>query len=108
MQPVQNILPQDYASLRQAGSPPTLIDVREPWEFEIARIQEAQLMPLGQIYEWAASLDKDAPYVVVCHHGSRSAMACQVMGSLGFRNVRNLDGGVDAWAYAVDASIGRY
>jgi rhodanese-related sulfurtransferase len=108
MQPVRNILPQDYASLRQAATPPTLIDVREPWEFEIVRLEEARLMPLGQIYEWAAALDKDAPYVVVCHHGSRSAMACQVMSSLGFRNVQNLDGGVDAWAYAVDASIGRY
>jgi rhodanese-related sulfurtransferase len=108
MPPIQNIAPQTFVALRDTAQPPLLIDVREPWEFEIARIDGAQLMPLDQIYEWAAGLDKDAPYVMVCHHGSRSAMACQMMSSLGFKNIQNLDGGVDAWAYAVDPSIGRY
>jgi rhodanese-related sulfurtransferase len=112
MQPVQNIAPQVYAA-QSAHQPdmlnaPLLIDVREPWEYDIAHIIGARLLPLGQIYEWAHTLDKNASYVVMCHHGSRSAMACQVLQSLGFSRVVNLDGGIDAWSYVVDPSVARY
>lgn len=115
MSPVQNISPQHYAAARaenastnQASPTPALIDVREPWEFAIAHIDGAQLLPLDQIEAWAQTLDKTADYVVMCHHGGRSAMACQVLQGLGFTNVRNLDGGIDAWAYAVDPTTPRY
>lgn len=82
--------------------------MREPWEFDVAHIEGATLLPLGQIYEWAQSLDKDTPYVIMCHHGGRSAMACQVLQSLGFKQVINLDGGIDEWSATVDASVPRY
>lgn len=85
-----------------------LIDVREPWEFEIARIDDALLMPLDEIYTWAAGLERDATYVIMCHHGIRSALACQVLQTLGFTNVVNLDGGIDAWARFVDSRMRRY
>ncbi len=88
--------------------PAVLIDVREPWEFEIARIDGAKLMPLGEIHEWAASLNRDLSYVLMCHHGVRSAWACQVLRSLGFTDVTNLDGGIDAWALFVDPEMRRY
>ena len=106
--PFQNMTPQQYAELQQAQPnqdqpATTLIDVREPWEFQIAHIDEAQLLPLGQIYEWAQTLDKNAPYVVMCHHGSRSAMACQVLQSLGFKQLSNLDGGIEAWSVLVES-----
>jgi len=112
--PFQNMMPQQYADLQHAQvnlpdqPPPALIDVREPWEYQIAHLETAQLLPLGQIYEWAQTLDKDAPYVVMCHHGSRSAMACQVLQSLGFKNLSNLDGGIEAWSMRVDPSVPRY
>ncbi len=110
MQPVQNIAPQAYAAARNspAQDAPILIDVREPWEFNIAHIEGARLMPLGQIYEWAQTLDKDTAYIIMCHHGSRSSMACQVLHGLGFTKVMNLDGGIDAWSYVVDPSVARY
>jgi len=113
MPPVQSISPQLYAAARRQtpGTPEpsaTLIDVRESWEFNIAHIDGARLLPLGQIDEWAQTLDKTADYVVMCHHGSRSAMACQVLQALGFTRVHNLDGGIDAWAQSVDPTIARY
>lgn len=108
MQPVRNLAPQDYAQLRQDDVRPMLIDVREPWEFALAHIDGAELMPLGQIQEWSAKLDKAAAYVVVCHHGSRSGMACHYLQTLGFKDVRNLDGGINAWSIAVDPKIPRY
>jgi rhodanese-related sulfurtransferase len=102
------ITPQQYAALRANDTPPALIDVREPWEFAIARLDEATLLPIGQIYEWALTLDKDAEYVIVCHHGQRSAAVCQFLSGMGFKNVANLSGGMDAWSHAVDPAMRRY
>lgn len=98
----------EYAIRRQAGDPAVLIDVREPWEFAIARIDGALLMPLDEIYTWAAGLNRDASYVIMCHHGIRSALACHVLQTLGFDDVVNLDGGIDAWARFVDPRMKRY
>lgn len=110
MHSVQNITPQEYAAIRadEQAPRPVLIDVREPWEFGIARLEEAKLLPLGQIHEWSQTLDKNASYVIMCHHGSRSAMACQLLQRAGFKNVRNLDGGIHQWSFAVDPKIARY
>jgi rhodanese-related sulfurtransferase len=107
---VQEISPQDYSQLRAQteGALPTLIDVREPWEFASARIDGAILHPLGQIGEWAAQLNKEGSYVVMCHHGGRSGMACQILQSLGFKHAVNLSGGIDAWSALVDPDIPRY
>lgn len=108
MQAVRSILPQDYAAARATGVEHVLIDVREPWEFSLARIDGAVLMPIGQIEAWATTLDRDAAYVLMCHHGIRSRVACQMLGAMGFRDVTNLDGGIDAWAYSVDPRTPRY
>jgi rhodanese-related sulfurtransferase len=108
MHAVRSMSPQEYAALRDAGQPHLLIDVREPWEFQISRLLDAKLMPLGEIYEWAPTLDREATYVVMCHHGIRSMTACHMLSSMGFRDVVNLDGGIDAWSYAVDRSTPRY
>ena len=108
VRPIKSISPVEYAVQRRAGNPARLIDVREPWEFEVARIDGAQLMPLGEIYEWAASLDRGGSYVLMCHHGIRSALACQVLHAFGFDDVTNLEGGIDAWACFVDPTVRRY
>ncbi len=110
MQPVRNISPQNFATEIESSASvtSTLIDVREPWEFQIAHIEGAVLHPLGQINEWAQPLNKSASYVVMCHHGGRSAMACQILQGLGFTDVKNLDGGINAWSYVVNPSIARY
>lgn len=111
--PFQDITPRQFAEMKDDPSmananAPLLIDVREPWEYQTAHVEGSQLRPLGQIYEWAATLDKSADYVIICHHGGRSAMACQVLASMGFKKLSNLAGGIDAWAMDVDPDVPRY
>jgi rhodanese-related sulfurtransferase len=106
--PVPNLTPAQVKLLRETESAPVLIDVREPWEFALASVTGAQLHPLGNIQEWAQTLDKSTRYLVMCHHGARSMMACQYLRALGFADVSNVDGGIDAWSVTVDATVPRY
>src|SRR2546423_1073663 len=85
-----------------------LIDVREPFEFEIARINGAKLIPLGEIAERADELQRGEPIVVHCHSGQRSAQAVRLLQQQGFSNVYNLDGGIDAWSDQIDPSVPKY
>jgi sulfur-carrier protein adenylyltransferase/sulfurtransferase len=85
-----------------------LIDVREPFEFEIARIARAKLIPLGEIGERADELQHEQPIVVHCHSGRRSAQAVRLLTQRGFTNVYNLDGGIDAWSDFIDPSVPKY
>ncbi len=87
-----------------------LIDVREKDEWERARIEGAQLVPLsefegrvGELADW-----KDKEVIVHCHHGGRSARACQILEAAGFQDVTNVTGGIDAWSLTVDESVPRY
>ena len=80
-----------------AREPFELIDVRETFEYEIARIDGARLIPLGEIAERADELRRDRPIVVHCHSGRRSAEAVRLLQQRGFGNIYNLDGGIDAW-----------
>lgn len=103
----------DPAELRQRlerGDELLLLDVREPFEAEIARIEGARLIPVGSL---ESRLDEIAdwrgrPIVVHCHHGPRSRSACQVLLDHGFERVENLTGGIDAWSLVVDPSVARY
>ena len=85
-----------------------LIDVREPWEASIASIEGAQLIPLGMLGQSFESLDRDAPLVLYCHHGSRSARALELLRRSGFTKATHLSGGIDAFATQVDPSLARY
>ena len=96
------------AARLKEDNPPTLIDVRERWEYDRARLPNAKLVPLAQLEEHVSELDADAEYVVYCHHGGRSAMAVQLLKSHGFANVANLEGGIDGWSVEVDATVARY
>ncbi|MFN0087476.1 MAG: rhodanese-like domain-containing protein [Blastocatellia bacterium] len=94
---------------RDAGETIRLIDVREPSEFQAARIEGAELRPLGQIMQWAAELgDKDQEIVLHCHHGMRSDRACQFLAAQGYTNLKNLIGGIDDWSLRVDPLVPRY
>jgi adenylyltransferase/sulfurtransferase len=94
---------------KDAGEEFRLIDVREPSEQRVARIEGADLHPLGQIMSWAQSLpDKDEEIVLHCHHGMRSDRACQYLAAQGFTNVKNLIGGIDEWSLKIDPSVPRY
>lgn len=85
-----------------------LLDVREPNEFQINRLPGAKLIPLGSVPERVHELDSADEIVVNCHFGGRSAKAVQFLQKAGFKKVKNLTGGIDAWSTDVDPSVPRY
>ncbi len=105
---VEGITPSELKARKDAGEEIELIDVRELWEHEYARIDGSQLKPLGDLDNWAPSLDPDKHYVLYCHSGIRSYHACMILERMGFRTVKNLSGGIDAWSLEVDPDIPRY
>jgi molybdopterin/thiamine biosynthesis adenylyltransferase/rhodanese-related sulfurtransferase len=91
-----------------AREPLQLIDVREIFEHEIARIDGAKLIPLMELAERTDELQRGLPIVIHCHSGQRSAQAVRLLRHLGFPNVYNLEGGIDAWSDEVDPSVPKY
>ena len=87
---------------------PHLLDVREPWEFELARIEGSNLIPMQTIPNQVEQLDRTHPTVVICHHGTRSLQVVAFLERLGFENLHNLQGGIDAWARQVDPRLRLY
>jgi sulfur-carrier protein adenylyltransferase/sulfurtransferase len=85
-----------------------LIDVREPFEYEIARIDGAKLIPLGEVPERMNELQRERPIVIHCHSGQRSAEAVRLLQQRGFANVYNLEGGIDAWSDQIDPNVPKY
>jgi adenylyltransferase/sulfurtransferase len=85
-----------------------LLDVREPGEWEICRIDGATLIPLGDLPARLGTLDSHRPIVAYCHTGRRSARAVELLRAAGFADVRNLRGGIDAWALEVEPGMVRY
>ena len=86
----------------------TLIDVREPHEYQIARIPGARLIPLGELPKRLSELDPDAEIVAHCKSGGRSQKAVDLLKQNGFRNVRNMTGGITAWSDKVDPAVPKY
>jgi rhodanese-related sulfurtransferase len=103
----ESITPRELKEKLDAGDRPELLDVREPWEFELARIEGSRLIPLSDLSDRFTELDPAAETVVICHHGSRSAYVAQALERAGFVKVLNLEGGLDAYS-DVDASVPRY
>ena len=85
-----------------------LIDVREPHEYQIAKIAGARLVPLGQVPQHLNEFDKNADIVIHCKSGMRSAKACGIFRQAGFEHVRNMKGGILAWSDQVDPSVPKY
>ena len=92
----------------QTGEEIHLLDVREPHELEISRLEGADLIPLGQLAARLSELDSADEMVVFCKGGTRSARALELLASAGFRKVKNLKGGINAWAKEVDPSLPIY
>jgi len=85
-----------------------LLDVREPHEYEIVHIEGATLIPLSDLQLRANELDTADTIVTYCHHGQRSLQAIKTLGHFGFRKLKHLRGGIDAWACEVDQDMARY
>jgi rhodanese-related sulfurtransferase len=91
------------------GANCVLLDVREPWEYEEARIEGSMLMPMGDVRSRAhQELDPEAHIVAICHHGARSMSVTAWLREQGFEQAQSLRGGIDAWSVEIDSSVPRY
>ena len=102
------VTPADLAALAARGEDFALIDVREPYEWQIARLPGSQLIPLSNVAAAIPGLDPNRRTIVLCHHGVRSARAAEQLRAAGFTQVSNLAGGIDRWSAEVDPSVRRY
>jgi molybdopterin/thiamine biosynthesis adenylyltransferase/rhodanese-related sulfurtransferase len=107
MSDIEEISPSETAQLLQSDADITLLDVREPWEAEIATLPGAVLIPLGELPERVGELDPGREVIAYCHAGVRSLRAAGVLQAAGLR-VRSMAGGIDGWSRAVDADVPRY
>jgi len=97
-----------YDYLTTVAQAPLLLDVRQPGEYEICRLEPSVLIPMGQIPANLDELDQDQETVVICHHGIRSRQVAYYLEQAGFSNVINLNGGLAAWARTVDNTMATY
>ena len=100
--------PNDARALIDSHDDVVLLDVREAWEYNHCRLEDAVHIPLGILPLRLSELDSSIPHLVYCHHGSRSVSACRVMERAGFTNVYNLYGGIQAWSDFVDPAVKKY
>ena len=103
-----NITPKDLNAKIQRGESITLIDVREPFEAEICQLPNSSMIPLGQFTAKASELSREKETVIYCRSGGRSGDAVRYLISLGYTNVKNLDGGILRWADEVDSTLQKY
>ena len=87
---------------------PFLLDVRQPWEFDVCKIENSVLVPMSTIPAELESLDIDRETVVICHHGIRSRSVARYLEQAGFNNIINLSGGMAQWAKTVDTQMATY
>ena len=97
----------ELATALGGAAAPLVVDVREPWEWEIAHIEGSRLLPLGELPARLSELGAADDIVTVCHKGKRSLQAQQLLHGAGFR-ARSLAGGIDAWAAAIEPGMARY
>jgi molybdopterin/thiamine biosynthesis adenylyltransferase/rhodanese-related sulfurtransferase len=105
---LQQISARQLKEMLDGGRKLTLLDVREPQEWDITQLPNAKLIPLGEVPERMNELDTADDIVVYCHHGMRSARAIGFLQKMGFSKLQNLAGGIDAWANQVDKEMPRY
>ena len=104
----EEISPETLVSALGGASPPEVIDVREPWEWEVAHIAGSRLIPLASLPDRVSELDSRREIVTVCHRGARSLSALRLLAGAGFSRVKSLAGGIDAYAARVDPKLSRY
>ena len=102
------ISPKELKTRLDKGDTLVLVDVREDWEHSLAKLDGSILIPLGTLPQSLAQLNRDSEIIAICHHGMRSADATNFLLQQGFKNVKNLVGGIDAWSTQVDGTIPRY
>jgi rhodanese-related sulfurtransferase len=105
---MEQISPQELKARMDRRQTPSLLDVRDDWETKLCRLENATHIPVEEIEVRVDELNPDDELVVYCHQGVRSAAVAEYLRRQGFKNVKNLAGGLDAWARTVDPSMRRY
>ena len=103
-----NLTPAELLARQNSGELWRILDVREPWECELARIAAAVLIPMSELPRRLDELSGSGPVAVLCHSGGRSARVADWLVENGFDTVANIEGGIDAWSTDIDSSIPRY
>lgn len=106
--PFKSARPAEIKHRLEAGEAFRFIDVRERDEYQAARVEAAELLPMSEIQSWWQELPRDQEIVIMCHHGIRSAQVCTALNRAGFEHLTNLEGGIEAWSRDVDPNVPRY
>ena len=102
------ISPKELKTRLDKGDKLILVDVREEWEYSLAKLDGSMLIPLGTIPQSLTRLNRDSEIIAICHHGMRSADATNFLLQQGFPHVKNLVGGIDAWSDLIDPAVPKY
>ena len=106
--PINQLTPIELQKKIQGQEPIFLLDVREPFEYNLCRIEGSLSMPLNEVPQRLREIDFDKEVVVICHHGMRSQQAANFLGHVGFKKISNLAGGIDQWSLDCDSTVPRY
>jgi rhodanese-related sulfurtransferase len=105
---VREISVEELKSRRERGETPLVLDVREGWELQLARIPDVVHVPMNEVPARLGEFSRDTEIIVMCHAGGRSMRVAHFLVNQGFTNVANLVGGIDAWSQSVDATVPQY
>ncbi len=105
---IEDITASEFIRRCESGELWTLLDVREAWEIDTARIEQTINIPMAEIPARVLELDASQAVAVLCHLGGRGAQVANFLAQTGFDRVANILGGIDAWSLAIDNSIPRY
>ena len=105
---IREVSVEELKARRDRGENPLVIDVREDWELQLARIPDVVHVPMNQIPARLGEFQRNAETIVMCHAGGRSLHVAHFLAAQGFTDVANLSGGISAWTEAVDATVPRY
>jgi adenylyltransferase/sulfurtransferase len=105
---IRSVSVQELKRKMDAREPLTLVDVREPWEYDVAHISGSRLIPLGELEMRLAEIPREGIVIMQCHSGFRSEEGARLLANAGFANVYNLEGGIEAWSRDVDPTVPRY
>jgi rhodanese-related sulfurtransferase len=100
--------PEEVKSKLDRGEVFTLLDVREPWEWDTAHLATAKHIPMNDMPARLEELDRQNPIVVYCHHGVRSLTVTQWLRRHGIENAQSMAGGIDAWSREIDRQVPLY
>jgi rhodanese-related sulfurtransferase len=105
---VREVSVEELKAARDRGENPVVLDVREDWEVQLARIPGVVHVPMNQLPGRLGEFEPGTPIIVMCHAGGRSLRVAQFLSNQGFADVANLSGGIQAWSESVDATVPQY